>query len=218
MWRCPGHSPLHRHKGMKGDHLVGDKGFFYSMHVWVFGERGGNLHTCVTTGLCVFPCVANTPDRRERGRLGGPPGTNFPSLLRKACSLLRAGGNNTPQCAKLHLLPFSLILSHSSWNTTVRHTDFPQCTAARLRSRDWLRWALQGFKAVAAAWNVFSLPPFFICHVLRAKINQTSWFLVFPGCCMWAPTVSSWHWRGGRASETKDKSRDTACIWRMLIH
>ncbi len=170
MWRCPGHSQLHRHKGMKGDHLVVDRGVFYSVHVWVHGVHAGSLYRCVYTGLCVFP-----PDRWEREG-SGPAGDQFPQSAPEGLFITASRREQYSAARQLHLLPFSLILSLSSWNTTVRHTDFPQCTAARLRSRDWLRWALQGFKAVAAAWNVFPLPPFFICHVLGAKINQTSWF------------------------------------------
>ena len=64
------------------------------------------------------------------------------------------------------------------------------------------------FQSCRRCLECFLSPPlFFICHVLRAKINQTSWFLVFLGVACGLPTVSSRRWRGGSQRDKRQKQR-----------
>lgn len=95
---------------------------------------------CVCSS-CFHMCWTHLTDEREEAR--SPTGDQFLQPVPKTCSLLPASENNTPQpanfiCCHLLSLSFSFCRSLSTWNTTARHPDFPQCTTARLRSRDWL--------------------------------------------------------------------------------
>lgn len=134
-----------------------------------------SLDKCVHRNVCVSLWVANTPDRWKRpGTLWGP--------ISPACSEgLFITTNRREQYAtarQLHLLPFSR--SHSPpLPPTPEPRRLPTVhRATRLCSKDWLHWARQGFRAVAAAWTVFSLP-FLICHLSKSENKPHVLFLVF---------------------------------------
>lgn len=70
-------------------------------------------------------------DEKERAR--GPPGTNFSSVFGRPvhyCKQVRTILHSPPTS---FAAIFSHSLSLSSWNTTVCHPDFPQCTTAKPR-------------------------------------------------------------------------------------
>lgn len=126
----------------------------------------------VCVGFQLFPHVVNTPDRWEREG-SGPTGDQFLQCVRKACSLLQAGENNTSQPAnfiRCHFLSFSLplLLKHNSvppWLPTVHHCEAEVGCSV-----------LSKVSKLSPQPRMFSLSLYFSCHVPKAKINQTSWF------------------------------------------
>ena len=134
-------------------------------------ERPNKLRARVHGCVCASTCGQHTWQMRKRG-LGAHQGPISP-VCSKGLFITASRREQYSTARQLHLLPFSLILPLSSWNTTVRHLDFPQCTTARLWSRDWLLWALRGFKAVASLECVLSLSLYFSSVMfLRVQINQ----------------------------------------------
>lgn len=154
-------------------------------------------------------CGKNTPDRGEGS---GPSRDQFPPSVLRACSLLRAGGNNTPQPANFiccHFLIFSLSLSlkHNSaphWLPTVHH-----CTPVKPRL---VAVGSPRFQSCRRCLECFSLSLYFSSVMFwEQKIHQTSWFFSSSPCCMWAPTVSSWQ-RRGESESKKTKARRQAAF------
>lgn len=121
-------------------------------------------------------CGKNTPDRGEGS---GPSRDQFPPSVLRACSLLRAGGNNTPQPANFiccHFLIFSLSLSlkHNSaphWLPTVHH-----CTPVKPRL---VAVGSPRFQSCRRCLECFSLSLYFSSVMFwEQKIHQTSWFFL----------------------------------------
>lgn len=148
---------------------------------------------CPQVSLCFSVRGKHTPDRWERLRAHRGP---ISPVCSEGLFITASRGEQYSAARQLHLLPFSLILSLSPLLKRSAPPDFPQCTTARLWSRDWLQRALQGFKAVATAYNVFSLPLFFICHVSESEnkpdilVLGFFFFSFFLGitCGLWAGT------------------------------
>ena len=164
--------------------------------------------------------VANTPDRGEgEGEGSGPSRDQFPPSVLRACSLLRAGGNNTPQPANFiccHFLIFSLSLSLPETQqcaTLTSHSAPLHACEAEI--------GCSGLSKVSKLSPLprmfFPLPLFFICHVLRAKNTPDilvffSFFFFFSffsvACGIQQFQVGSREERARR----KDKSTETGCI------
>lgn len=153
MWRCAGHPPVWRHKGMKGDHLDVERGFFtVRLSVFQHACRQSSL-VCVHRYVCVSMCGEHPWQMRKR-RLQDPLGTNFPSLFWGPVHYCEQEGTilHSRPTSFAAIYSYSLSLSLSPPET--QHCATPTSHSAplhRLWSRDWLQWALQGFKAVAAA-------------------------------------------------------------------
>lgn len=94
---------------------------------------------CVCSS-CFHMCWTHLTDESEKA--WSPPGTNFSSLFRRPvhyCLQVRTILHSPPTSfAAVCSLSLSFCCSLCTWNTTACHPDFPQCTTACLRSRDWL--------------------------------------------------------------------------------
>lgn len=138
------------------------------------------IFTRVCPQVCVCFHVWRTPLTDEKEKAPRPTGDQFPQSVLRACSLLRAGGNNTPQPANFiccHILLFSVSLSLLLKHNTVppRLPTVHHCTACEAEIGCS---GLSKVSKLSPPPRMFSFAPlyFSICHVLRVKIHQTSWF------------------------------------------
>lgn len=133
------------------------------------------MHTvCSQVCVCFHVRRAHLTDEKERAR--GPPGTNFPSLFPKACSLLRAGGNNTPQPANFICCHF-LSFSPSPPETQQCATPTSHCALLRACEAEIGCSGLSKVSKLSLLPRMFSLPLYFSSVMFwERKINQTSWF------------------------------------------
>ena len=111
MWRCAGHSQSTHKRGWKGTTSTE-----YSVSIQLSTVHASNLHVCVSTGMCVFPRVGNTPDEKEKAQ--GSPGTNFPSLFQRPVHYCKQEGtilHGPPTSfAAIFLHSPSFLLKHNS--------------------------------------------------------------------------------------------------------
>lgn len=100
----------------------------------------------------------------RRRRLGGSTGDQFPRSVPRACSLSRAGGNNTPQPANFifyHFLSFSPCPPETQQSATSASHGAPlQACEAQIGCS-----GLSEVSELLLLPGRFSLFLFFICHV-----------------------------------------------------
>lgn len=174
--------------------------------------HASNLHESV----CFHMCWRHLTDEKREGL--GPTRDRFPQSVVKTCSLLRAGGNNTPQPANFiccHFLTFTPSPPKTQQCATPTSHSAPlHACEAEIGCN-----GLSKVSKLSPLPRMFSLSVYFSSVIFwEWKNPQTSWFYLFflgIACGLRQFQVGTGE---ERASETKDKSRDTACIWRMLMH
>lgn len=191
MWRCAGHPPVWRHKGMKGDHLVVERGFFtVRLSVFQHACRQSSL-VCVHRYVCVSMCGEHPWQMRKR-RLQDPLGTNFPSLFWGPVHYCEQEGTilHSRPTSFAAIYSYSLSLSLSSWNTTLCHPDFPQCTTAPPVKPRLVAVGSPRFQSCRRRLECFLSLPSIFPSVMFWEWKYTrhlgfSFFFFFPRCCMW---------------------------------